>query len=183
LLHAKGKMSLRKSHREGLDLLAECSDIKSMSNTYRISGQTSFLANLMRGLFLAVAAIGGVFMLAFSAAFAFFVVAGLAIVGLVVFAFFWTRAKLFGKPFGPKAQFEAARRDMLKPREEIWKLSFKVWIWIWSITARTPAPLSMPIKHLKVGPSTISLRYFYPNIYLNFCTPLLLLRVGRLAWN
>jgi len=112
LLHAKGKMSLRKSHREGLDLLAECSDIKSMSNTYRISGQTSFLANLMRGLFLAVAAIGGFFMLAFSAAFAFFVVAGLAIVGLVVFAFFWTRAKLFGKPFGPKAQFEAARRDM-----------------------------------------------------------------------
>jgi len=83
-----------------------------MSNTYRISGQTGFFANLMRGLFVAVAAIGGVFMLAFSAAFAFFVVAGLALVGLVVFAFFWTRAKLFGKPFGPKAQFEAARKDM-----------------------------------------------------------------------
>ncbi len=66
----------------------------------------------MRGLFLAVAAIGGFFMLAFSAAFAFFVVIGLALVALVVFAFFWTRAKLFGKPFGPKAQFEAARKDM-----------------------------------------------------------------------
>ena len=66
----------------------------------------------MRGLFLAVAAIGGFVMLAFSAAFAFFVVAGLVLVGLVVFAFFWTRAKLFGKPFGPKAQFEAARKDM-----------------------------------------------------------------------
>jgi len=26
--------------------------------------------------------------------------------------FFWGRAKLFGKPFGPKAQFEAARKDM-----------------------------------------------------------------------
>jgi len=83
-----------------------------MSNTYRISGQSGFLTNLMRGLFLAVAAIGGFFMLAFSAAFAFFVVAGLVIVGLVIFAFLWTRAKLFGKPFGPKAQFEAARKDM-----------------------------------------------------------------------
>jgi len=83
-----------------------------MSNTYRISGQTGFFANLMRGLFLAVAAIGGVFLLAFSAALAFFVVAGLVLVGLVVFAFLWGRAKLFGKPFGPKAQFEAARKDM-----------------------------------------------------------------------
>lgn len=83
-----------------------------MTNTYRISGQTGFFANIMRGLFLAVAAIGGFFMLAFSAAFAFFVVAGLALLGLVVFAFFWGRAKLFGKPFGPKAQFEAARKDM-----------------------------------------------------------------------
>ncbi len=83
-----------------------------MSNTYRISGQSGFFANLIRGLFLAVAAIGGFFMLAFSAAFAFFVVAGLALVALVVFVFFWGRAKLFGKPFGPKAQFEAARKDM-----------------------------------------------------------------------
>ena len=83
-----------------------------MSNTYRISGQAGFLARLMRGLFLAVAAIGGFFMLAFSAAFAFFVVAGLVLVGLVIFVFFWGRAKIFGKPFGPKAQFEAARKDM-----------------------------------------------------------------------
>lgn len=51
-------------------------------------------------------------MLAFSAAFAFFVVIGLALVALVVFLFFWVRAKLFGKPFGPKAQFEAARKDI-----------------------------------------------------------------------
>ena len=61
---------------------------------------------------MAAAAIGGFFMLAFSAAFAFFVIAGLIVFGLVVFAFFWARAKLFGKPFGPKAQFEAARKDM-----------------------------------------------------------------------
>jgi len=51
-------------------------------------------------------------MLAFSAAFAFFVIVGLGLVGLTVFVFFWGRAKLFGNPFGPHAQFEAMRRDM-----------------------------------------------------------------------
>ena len=66
----------------------------------------------MRGLFVAAATIGGLFLFAASAAFAFFVIAGLVILGLVVFAFFWTRAKIFGRPFGPKAQFEAARKDM-----------------------------------------------------------------------
>ena len=83
-----------------------------MSNTFRISGRGNVVTNIMRGLFMAAAAIGGFFMLAFSAAFAFFVIAGLLLVGAVVFAFFWSRAKLFGKPFGPKAQFEAARKDM-----------------------------------------------------------------------
>lgn len=70
------------------------------------------MTNIIRGLFVAAAAIGGFFVLAFSAAFAFFVVAGLVVVGALVFAFFWGRAKLFGRPFGPKATFEAARRDM-----------------------------------------------------------------------
>lgn len=83
-----------------------------MSNTYRVSGRGNVVTNILRGLFVAAAAIGGFFMLAFSAAFAFFVIAGLVVVGLAVFAFFWARAKLFGKPFGPKAQFEAARKDM-----------------------------------------------------------------------
>jgi len=83
-----------------------------MSNTYRIAGSGNVVTNILRGLFLAAAAIGGFVMLAFSAAFAFFVVAGLVLFGAVVFLFLWGRAKLFGKPFGPKAQFEAARKDM-----------------------------------------------------------------------
>ena len=83
-----------------------------MTNTYNISGSGNFLQNVMRVLFLSVAAIGGFFMLAFSAAFAFFVIAGLVIVGFLAFAFFWTKAKLLGKPFGPKAQFAAATADM-----------------------------------------------------------------------
>jgi len=92
--------------------LAHCTDIKNMSNTYHISGSSNVLTSLLRGLFLALAAIGGFIMLAFSAAFAFFVVAGLVVFGFVVFLFLWGRAKLFGKPFGPKGQFEAARKDM-----------------------------------------------------------------------
>jgi len=83
-----------------------------MSQTFNISGSGNFLSNLMRGLFVAAATIGGLFLFAASAAFAFFVIAGLVVLGLVVFAFFWTRAKLFGRPFGPQAQFEAARKDM-----------------------------------------------------------------------
>ena len=61
---------------------------------------------------MATAAIGGLFMLVFSAAFALFAVAGIAVIGALVFAGFWLRAKILGKPFGPKAQFEAARKDM-----------------------------------------------------------------------
>lgn len=83
-----------------------------MTQTYHIAGQGSVLSNILRGLFVAAAAIGGFFLLAVSAAFAFFVVAGLVLVGALVFAFFWGRAKLFGRPFGPKAQFEAAKREM-----------------------------------------------------------------------
>ena len=83
-----------------------------MSNTYRISGSGNVFTNILRGVFLAAAAIGGFFMLAFSAAFAFFVVTGLLLLGAFIFAFLWGRAKLFGKPFGPKAKFEAARKDM-----------------------------------------------------------------------
>ena len=83
-----------------------------MTSTYNITGSGSLLSQIMRGLFLVAAAIGSFFMLAFSAAFAFFVIAGIVVLGLVVFAFLWGRAKLFGKPFGPRAQFEAARKDM-----------------------------------------------------------------------
>ena len=83
-----------------------------MSNTYRISGSGNVFTNILRGIFLAAAAIGGFVMLAFSAAFAFFVVAGLLLLGVVIFAFLWGRAKLFGKPFSPQAKFEAARKDM-----------------------------------------------------------------------
>lgn len=83
-----------------------------MTNTYNLGGPTSFFGSLTRVLFMAVAAIGGLFMLAFSAAFALFVVAGVALVGFVTFGFFWARAKILKKPFGPRAQFEAQAKKM-----------------------------------------------------------------------
>ena len=88
-----------------------------MTQTYYIQGRRpGLLSTVARTAFLAVAAIGGLFMLVFSAAFALFAVAGIAVIGFLVFAFFWTRAKISGKPFGPKAmmgaQFEQMRKDM-----------------------------------------------------------------------
>ncbi len=88
-----------------------------MTQTYSIQGRRpGLLSTVARTAFLAVAAIGGLFMLLFSAAFALFAVAGIAVIGFLVFAFFWAKAKITGKPFGPKAmmgaQFEQMRKDM-----------------------------------------------------------------------
>lgn len=88
-----------------------------MTQTYSIQGRRPGLfSTVARTAFLAVAAIGGIFMLVFSFAVALFVVAGIAVIGFLVFAFFWAKAKITGKPFGPKAmmgaQFEQMRQDM-----------------------------------------------------------------------
>lgn len=66
----------------------------------------------MRTIFLVVAAVGSIFLLITSAVVAFFIIAGVALLGLAAFSFFWAKAKVTGKPFGPKAQFEQARKDM-----------------------------------------------------------------------
>ncbi len=88
-----------------------------MTQTYSIQGRRPGLfSTVARTAFLAIAAIGGMFMLVFSLTVAFFVVAGIALVGFLVFAFFWGKAKITGKPFGPKAmmaaQMEQMRTDM-----------------------------------------------------------------------
>jgi len=108
---------LRIRHVSGLDEATEDKHIGSMTQAYSIQGRRPGLfSTLARTAFLAVAAIGGLFMLVFSAAFALFAVAGIAVIGFLVFAFFWAKAKITGKPFGPKAmmgaQFEQMRQDM-----------------------------------------------------------------------
>lgn len=95
-----------------IDLFSVSYDIDLMTRTFYISGQTSLLQNILRTLFVAAAAVGGLFVLAASAAFAFFIAAGLLIIGVLTFAFFKLRAKLFGRPFGPQVQFEKARAEM-----------------------------------------------------------------------
>jgi len=90
-----------------------CNDIVIMTEAFYISGRRpGVLSSIARTAFLAVAAIGGLFMLVFSAAFALFAVAGVAVIGFLVFGFFWAKAKLTGKPFGPRAHFEQMRKDM-----------------------------------------------------------------------
>lgn len=84
-----------------------------MTQTFYVQGRRpGLLSTIARTAFLAVAAIGGIFMLIFATAFAFFAVAGIAFIGFLVFAFFWAKAKITGRPFGPKAQFEQMRKDM-----------------------------------------------------------------------
>ena len=84
-----------------------------MSNTFRLSGQTGGAFNqIIRAVLLIVSAIGGLVMLFFSAAFVFILIAGIVVIGLIVTAIFWARAKILGKPFGPKAQLDKMRRDM-----------------------------------------------------------------------
>lgn len=83
-----------------------------MTGTNYLNGSQNFGRNLLRALFLTASAIGGLFLLATSAVVAFFIVVSVVVIAAVVFAFFWARAKLFGRPFGPKAHFEKARADI-----------------------------------------------------------------------
>ncbi len=83
-----------------------------MTQTKNISGAGGIFGSLVKTLVLAIAAIGSIFLIVTSAVVAFFIIAGIVVLGLVAFAFFWTKAKITGRPFGPKAQFEKARRDM-----------------------------------------------------------------------
>ena len=89
-----------------------------MTQAYYIQGRRpGFLSSIARTVFLAAAAIGGLFMLVISATFALFVVAGIAVIGFLVFAFFWAKAKIAGKPFGPKAMMNAQMEQMRKDME------------------------------------------------------------------
>lgn len=89
-----------------------------MTQAYYIQGRRpGLLSNIARTAFLAVAAIGGLFMIVFSAAFALFAVAGIAVIGFLLFAFFWAKAKIAGKPFGPKAMMDAQFNQMRKDME------------------------------------------------------------------
>lgn len=83
-----------------------------MTQAKYISGKSNVFGSVFRALVFGVAAIGSIFLLITSAVVAFFIIAGIFLLGLAAFSFFWAKAKVTGKPFGPKAQFEKAREDM-----------------------------------------------------------------------
>ncbi len=83
-----------------------------MTQTKYIAGGTGVFGSIARTVFLIVAAMGSIFLLVTGAVVAFFVLAALITLSLAAFTFFWAKAKVTGKPFGPKAQFEKARQDM-----------------------------------------------------------------------
>ena len=64
---------------------------------------------------LAISAIAGLFVLLLTASAAIIVVLSLILIGLLVFAYFWIRAKVFKKPLGGEAF--AQMRDAAKAQK------------------------------------------------------------------
>jgi len=71
--------------------------------TANSTGGTGFFQNIARYAILAVSAVVGVFVLVLTASAALVVVLSLLFIGLIVFIYFWARAKFFGKTIGGKA--------------------------------------------------------------------------------
>ena len=71
--------------------------------TANATGGSGFFQNIARYAVLAVSAVVGVFVLVLTASAALVVVLSLLFIGLIVFIYFWARAKFFGKTIGGKA--------------------------------------------------------------------------------
>lgn len=83
-----------------------------MTSAGRLSGSANPFANIGRALFaLGVLAVGFV-IFAVGATFLLFVALAVVIVAVLAITFFWARARLTGRPFGPREQFEAMLSDM-----------------------------------------------------------------------
>ena len=83
-----------------------------MTQTYNIDGSGGPVRSLIRTIIAAAAVIGGLFLLAASAAVAFFLILGLVILAVLIVAVLWGKAKITGKPFGPKAYFKTQGFDL-----------------------------------------------------------------------
>ena len=80
--------------------------------TQRLSGPRNPLSSALK-LFVALGALTvGLFVFAISATFLLFAVLAVAVIGLIAAAIFWARARLTGRPFGPREQLEAMFRQM-----------------------------------------------------------------------
>ena len=75
-------------------------------------GGGNIFSQIGRWITLAAVSVAGLFMLFFSAAFALLLIGGILAIAAVAVAFFWIRAKLTGRPFGPKAVMEARMEEL-----------------------------------------------------------------------
>ena len=82
-----------------------------MTQTFNINGAGGPFSSILRTILAFAAVIGGLLLMAASAAVAFFLILGLVILVSLVVAFLWGKAKITGKPFGPKAHFKAQGFD------------------------------------------------------------------------
>ena len=92
-----------------------------MIKTYSIAGgNPGFFRTLYRNIIIAIAAVGGFFLVTLSAAFAMFVAVGLLILGTIVFGVFWLRAKILGRPMMPysRMQMQFQEVDISSPPDE-----------------------------------------------------------------
>ncbi|MGB6229396.1 MAG: hypothetical protein WBF53_04635 [Litorimonas sp.] len=84
-----------------------------MTGTHHITGPGAGLfGQLGRWFAVAAMSVAAAFMLFFSAAFALVLVGVLLILVAVAVAVFWVRAKLTGRPFGPRAQMDAQMAEL-----------------------------------------------------------------------
>ena len=83
-----------------------------MTQTFNINGAGGPFSSILRTILAFAAVIGGLLLMAASAAVAFFLILGLVILVSLVVAFLWGKAKITGKPFGPKAHFKAQGFDL-----------------------------------------------------------------------
>ena len=89
-----------------------------MTQTYNINGSGGPFSGILRTILAFAAVVGGLLLMAASAAVAFFLILGLVILVSLVIAFMWGKAKLTGKPFGPKAHFKAQGFDFESAMEK-----------------------------------------------------------------
>ena len=100
--------------------------VEDMTSAGRLPGPSNPFAGLLK-VVLALGAIAvGLFVFAVSATFLLFLVAAIAVVGLLAATFFWARARLTRRPFGPREQFEAMFADMQAEMETIRPMSPQV---------------------------------------------------------
>ncbi|WP_298917262.1 hypothetical protein [uncultured Algimonas sp.] len=84
-----------------------------MTGTQHLQGPGAGLfGQIGRWLTLAIMSVAAAFMLFFSAAFALFLVGAVLVLAIVAVSIFWIRAKLTGRPFGPKARMDAHMAEL-----------------------------------------------------------------------